>query len=230
MLKKFLSALIALVLIITSVTGISLVTAYATGDIATPDILSTTENVTGTPIEPTTQLDTSFGPVVRDVTRAELERYVNPPSWGHQITAGTIFDTKEFDEALAYAKEVLANPNATQEEINTAYYNLVAAEQGIKTVGWTAAPFLSGDYDCDDEVTIKDATKIQMLVAKLITNLSDKGIACCFSDVNFDFNINIKDATMVQSFVAGFTDEATCGYAGQRRSPQYYYNNQYTIG
>ena len=91
------------------------------------------------------------------------------------------------------------------------------------------APFLSGDNDGDDEVTIKDATKIQMLVAKLITNLPPKGVTCCFSDVNFDFNINIKDATMVQCYVACYTDEATCGYTGQRRSPQYYYNNQYNL-
>ena len=129
MLKKYLALTISILLIITSVTGISLVTTYATGDVATPDAYTTTANDTGIDVPPTIANDTGIDippsgeldTSVRDVTRWDLERYVNQPSWGHQITPGTMFDTEEFDQAFEYAKEILAKPDATQEELNNAY-------------------------------------------------------------------------------------------------------------
>ena len=231
MLKKYLSTLIALILIITTVISISLVTAYATIGVTAPDIYSTTVNVTGPDIFIPTEPDTSVEPVVRNITRAELEQLARPSSFGHDVVDGAIFDTAEFDKAKAYAEEVLDNPNATQEEINTAYYNLLEAKNSIKQTGYLAAPFLSGDYDGDNTVGIKDATSIQMVVARLYGFDQSNGyIGNCYMDVNFDFKINIKDVTMIQCFIAGYTDEASCGYAGQYRSPLYYYNDQYELG
>lgn len=234
MLKKYLSAFIALILIVCTVAGISVVTAYATVGMTAPDIYSTTVNVTGPDFiitEPPTEFDTSVGPVTSPVTRAELEQLARPSSFGHDVVDGAIFDTAEFDKARAYAEEVLDNPNATQDEINTAYYNLLAAKNNIKPKGYVAAPYLSGDYDGDNLVSIKDATSIQMVVARLYGFDQSYGyIGNCYMDVNSDFKINIKDVTMIQCYVAGYTDEASCGYTGQYRSPLYYYNNQYEIG
>lgn len=233
MLKKYLSAFIALILIVCTVAGISVVTAYATVGMTAPDIYSTTVNVTGPNIivtEPTAS-NTSVNPTIRDVSRYELENLANNPSGGPYLEGGTIYSNPEvYDEAVEYAQEVLANPNATQEEINYAYYNLVYINDKLIDIGWKAGPFLFGDNDYDNLVTIKDATRIQEIVARIIRDLSDKGIVCCYSDVNYDFKINIKDVTLVQCYIAGYTDEASCGYTGQYRSPLYYYNNQYELG
>ena len=215
MLKKCLSIIVSILLIITSITGISLVTTYATGDIATPDIATT--------IFPST--------FSRDIERYQLENLANNPSGGPYLPGGDIYSNPEvYDEAVAYAKEVLANPNASQEEFNYAYYNLLYINDKLIDIGWLAGPYLTGDSDFDHEVTIKDATKVQMIVSKYTTNLPEKGTVCCYSDVNFDFKINIKDVTMLQCFVAGYTDELSCGYTGQYFSISYYYNNQYEIG
>ena len=238
MLKKYLALTISILLIITSVTGISLVTTYATGDVATPDAYTTTANDTGIDVPPTIANDTGIDippsgeldTSVRDITRWDLERYVNQPSWGHQITPGTMFDTEEFDQAFEYAKEILAKPDATQEELNNAYYGLLNAERNIKVIGWLAAPFLSGDFDHDDEVTMKDATGVLMLVARFTRFVQNDSPGYCFADVNDDFRINIKDVTMIQCYVAGYTDRESCGYTGLRASPQYYYNSQYELG
>lgn len=215
MLKKYLSIIVSILLIITSITGISLVTTYATGDIATPDIVTTTS------------VETIPATTLRNITRAELESYSNQYGW---TIPGEIFvNTDKVREAINYAKEVLANPNATQEEINFAYYNLENANNSVYTIGYIASPFLSGDYMNDDEVNIKDVTAVQMIVTKLSDFIQDEHIDYCYADVNYDFKINIKDVSMIQCFVAGYTDEASCGYAGQRRSPEYYYNNQYSL-
>ena len=177
MLKKCLSIIVSILLIITSITGISLVTTYATGDIATPDIVTTTS------------VETTPATTLRNINRHELERYV----YSCTFPPGNIYDKTELNKAIAFANEVLANPNATQDELNFAYYNILEAVQTIEIIGIGGAPLLSGDYIQDKEV-------------------------------------NIKDVTMIQCFVAGYTDEASCGYTGQRCSFSYYYNNQYEIG
>lgn len=213
MLKKCLSIIVSILLIITSITGISLVTTYATGDIATPDIVTTTINTV-----PSTTL--------RNINRHELERYV----YSCTFPPGNIYDKTELNKAIAFANEVLANPNATQDELNFAYYNILEAVQTIEIIGIGGAPLLSGDYIQDKEVNIKDVTAVHMVVAKFSNFKQDKNNDYCYADVNFDFKINIKDVTMIQCFVAGYTDEASCGYTGQRCSFSYYYNNQYEIG
>ena len=239
MLKKYLALTISILLIITSVTGISLVTTYATGDVATPDAYTTTANDTGIDVPPTIANDTGIDippsgeldTSVRPVTRQDLERLVYQTSWPHQVVTGTIFNVKDFNEALEYAKEILAKPDATQEELNNAFYNLVDAGYNVKEIGYGAAPFLSGDCDHDDEVTIKDATYLQEIVVKLKGFDQTYGYTGnCYKDVNFDFKINVKDVTMIQCYVAGYTDDVSCGAAGKRVSSFYYYNDLYELG
>ena len=55
----------------------------------------------------------------------------------------------------------------------------------------TAPTYICGDVDMDGVVTIKDATRIQEIVARIIRDLSDEGVVCCYSDVNYDFKINV---------------------------------------
>ena len=58
-----------------------------------------------------------------------------------------------------------------------------------------------GDSDLDGRITIKDATKIQKHIAKLLT-LDD--VALVLADANNDAKVSVKDATQIQKFIAGF--------------------------
>ena len=60
-----------------------------------------------------------------------------------------------------------------------------------------------GDVDGDTEVTIIDATAIQLWLTEL-RELSDAQIACADSDL--DGNITVADATHIQRCLAGITD------------------------
>ncbi len=58
-----------------------------------------------------------------------------------------------------------------------------------------------GDADLDGRITIKDATKIQKHVAKLLT-LDE--IPLALADADNDAKVSVKDATQIQKFIAGF--------------------------
>ena len=62
--------------------------------------------------------------------------------------------------------------------------------------------FLNADVNGDGTVNIKDATDLQMHIAKLAV-LSEEMLAN--ADVNCDGDVNIKDATALQMYVAKFT-------------------------
>ena len=62
---------------------------------------------------------------------------------------------------------------------------------------------LVGDADLSGDINIRDATMVQMHVAKIVVL---EGNALKSSDVNFDDDVNIRDATAVQCFVANFFD------------------------
>ena len=65
-------------------------------------------------------------------------------------------------------------------------------------------PILVGDADTDGEVSILDATAIQLHVAS-IKSLSDLGLAS--ADADKDGDISVLDATEIQLYVAGLIDE-----------------------
>lgn len=56
-----------------------------------------------------------------------------------------------------------------------------------------------GDVDADNDVTIKDATRIQKHLAGLITLSEDRLV---LADYNEDGRVSIKDATAIQKFIA----------------------------
>ena len=76
----------------------------------------------------------------------------------------------------------------------------------------TTAPMeqvLIGDSNNDGDVTIGDATKIQMHVARL-KMLTGKNMKA--ADVNVDGDISIKDATMIQYYLSRqFSKSGSCG-------------------
>ncbi len=157
-----------------------------------------------------------------DITISELKSEVEMLE--RSFPVGSIFRNEmEFWEAIDFAQEIVAKENPTQEELNTAYYNLISTFENLELIGWNASPYMLGDCDLDDDVNVKDATKIQLLLSKLdtITYYSR-------ADVNNDFSINVKDATMIQLYCANFTDEASCGYTGTYRI-SYYYNELYNL-
>lgn len=59
--------------------------------------------------------------------------------------------------------------------------------------------YLLGDADQDGKVTVKDATKIQKHVAKILTFT---GLALKSADADEDGKISVKDATIIQKYVA----------------------------
>lgn len=140
---------------------------------------------------------------------------------------GTMYSEKsleEYDKASAFAREVIKKENPTREELYTAYYNLYFAHRKLEIVGGYATPYLLGDCDGDNDITVKDATKLQMILAKFdnIYNYYTR------ADVDRNFSIDIQDATKIQFYCAGFTGEEYCGFTGEYNW-RYYYAEFYTI-
>ncbi len=65
-----------------------------------------------------------------------------------------------------------------------------------------------GDADMNDNVNVRDATRIQKFAADLIT-LSDAEKV--LADVNFDGAINVKDATIIRKVIADIAVDAPVG-------------------
>ena len=65
----------------------------------------------------------------------------------------------------------------------------------------TPSGLMIGDVDLDKEITIRDATEVQLFVAKFTELLGNKYKV---GDTNGDDNVNIRDATNIQMFVAHF--------------------------
>lgn len=80
----------------------------------------------------------------------------------------------------------------------------VAGSTG-NTDGTTSAKstYYIGDADLDGRISVKDATKIQKHLAKMLT-LDE--IALKLADANNDTKVSVKDATQIQKFIAGFKD------------------------
>lgn len=157
-----------------------------------------------------------------DITKDELENLVNDTY--DIMQPGDLYrNTDAFFFACNFAREILEKENPTQEELNNAYYNLVSAIENLERVGWVASPFLLGDCNQDGKITIKDATKIQMTLAKF-----DDISYYVMADVDRDFSVDIKDATRIQLYCAEFLGEENCAYTGEYDF-NYYYNKFYTI-
>ena len=84
---------------------------------------------------------------------------------------------------------------------------ILAALLGVSCCA-TALAAAPGDADGDGKVTIIDATKIQRLLAGLITD--GDGMMALRGDSDGS-GLDIMDATRIQRRLAGFTDESSIG-------------------
>ncbi len=223
MLRKYLSAFVSLLLVVVSVIGVSLVTVYATSATGetepNPTILNPSKMIYPTWTEG--PFSTVYHEPITGYTKEDVQVYLD--FFKTAFPEDAIYRNQEnYDNAVKYAEEIMAKDDATQEEIDKARYDIVNAFRNLQHIGFVENPFLIGDYDCDANVTIKDATEVQMLISK--SNLKDYNYTRADSDG--DFNINIKDATMLQCYCAGYTDESACGKVGQYDT-KLYFNNQY---
>ena len=75
----------------------------------------------------------------------------------------------------------------------------LAGEYAEKTITFTVHDCIVGDADGDGNVSIFDATFLQMRIAKIIKVDS---IRMLIADADKDGEITIKDATLVQRYVA----------------------------
>lgn len=73
-----------------------------------------------------------------------------------------------------------------------------------------ASIYLYGDTDFDGQISISDATYIQLYLAQL-NDFSD--IKKKVADVNADGYVNISDVTEIQQFLTGLTTKFEAGYA-----------------
>ena len=96
-----------------------------------------------------------------------------------------------FQNAYDNAVDVYNNESATEEDVANAVSVLAEAIAKVET-------YTLGDVDLNDSINIKDATRLQMHVARYIT-LSD--VQLSVADVDQDGVISITDATRVQMIV-----------------------------
>ena len=69
--------------------------------------------------------------------------------------------------------------------------------------------YILGDVDNDGDVSIIDATQIQLIIAKLAEPADDKAILR--GDIDHDDVLSIMDATSIQRFVASYDDGLQIG-------------------
>lgn len=166
-------------------------------------------------IEPTTE-PTAAADISKGLLYSELNKAVN----AYLDVTGFIFENiGTLHDAYQKGLDIYNDPNAAQEQINEIYYELIAAQANIHIIGWTAAPYLKGDMNNDQQVNILDATEIQLALAS--ANVLDD-VQSNRADVNNDMHINIMDVTYIQLYCAG--DESPENKAGTYSIEYYYYN------
>lgn len=103
-------------------------------------------------------------------------------------------------QATDASESVSATANTNESASTTA-----TATQASSSAGTTDSykTYFIGDADLDGRITIKDATKIQKHIAKL---LALDEIPLALADANNDTKVSVKDATQIQKFIAGFKD------------------------
>ncbi len=230
MLKKYLTAILSLILIAISILGVSLVSAYALTETETinldPTYLNPTDNTERYP-------KFTQGPFVTvphypegvDFSKEDLAYHIEffENALAYKLDKDGIYENMEkFKQLMVTAKEIYAKDNPTQEELNDIVGDLLTGFLNLFHIGYIENPFIIGDYDNDANVTIKDATEVQMRIAEL----HNKDYNYAKADANGDFYINIKDVTMLQCYCAGYTDELSCGRIGQYDT-ELFFNKEY---
>lgn len=89
-------------------------------------------------------------------------------------------------------------------EPTTAPTTAPETEDTIPTTQTPEGYVLIGDVDLDNDVNVKDASLIQMYLAKFAT-LNEKQLF--MAETNNDNDVNVRDATSIQLYCANFTEE-----------------------
>jgi len=78
--------------------------------------------------------------------------------------------------------------------------------------------YILGDVDADGKVIIKDATRIQKIVAKILSSNERSNLA---GDVDFDGRLTVKDATLIQKYLAKIIKNSPIGTLMNMPKPVY---------
>ncbi len=91
---------------------------------------------------------------------------------------------------------------------NSVQYDYFVLDKADNICTGTTEQYLVGDVDSNDEVTVLDATYIQMKVAKKALTVTFDEIA---ADVKADGEVTINDATFIQRYIAKKNDNLGIG-------------------
>lgn len=104
----------------------------------------------------------------------------------------------DFQSEIAQSKELLADETITDMRVNTSYYELMYPFNLLCT-----SNKVSGDVDFDGEMTILDATHVQLFLAKYITINSSQLVV--LGEYKME-DIDVLDVTYIQKKCAKFFD------------------------
>ena len=114
--------------------------------------------------------------------------------------------TNHYDSNMSQDKHTYGSEQYRPD--NNVQYDYFVLDKADNICTGTTEQYLVGDVDSNDEVTVLDATYIQMKVAK-------KALAVTFdetaADVNTNGNITINDATFIQRYIAKKDDNLGIG-------------------
>ena len=121
---------------------------------------------------------------------------------GSEITSSEAITTDATEAPTSTSGDITPTSSVTDTSSTSPVATTVLLPTGSSTVVEKLKYFI-GDADLDYRITVKDATKIQKHIAKILT-LSE--ISLVLADANNDEKVSVKDATQIQKYIAGFKD------------------------
>ncbi len=122
----------------------------------------------------------------------------NRESGGYKLTGSMIFEKLVIKDFGEY-------PVATLKAADVSYPAEKPSEIPTEVPTFTPGTLILGDANLDGDVSIIDATEIQLYIARLTTLTAD---ALLCADANIDGDVSIIDATSIQLYIARLaTDE-----------------------
>ena len=141
-------------------------------------------------------VDTTQTPATPDMTA--LQAAVDTANAIDDFSLYTPESAKAFEQALTLAKAYLSNPYATQEAVNTAARELVAAQQAL-----AAKAITSGDVDENGRIDTVDALLTLQAAADKVTLTKAQTIA---ADVDGEAGVSAADALLILKRATGAID------------------------
>ena len=133
-------------------------------------------------------VDNSQKPDTSTVDLAELNAAIAATDTVDELSMYTPETAKAFEQSLTLAKAYLSNPYATQEAVNAAASELVAAQQAL-----AAKTILSGDVDENGRIDAVDALLTLQAAAQKVTLTKAQTIA---ADVDGEAGVSAADALL----------------------------------